>query len=232
MKYQIKQYVLAVSLCALIFWGCNKDENTADSPASGENVFDADTSYAIGMDFAMNLRENDYIPDIDAFSRGFRDAITGGETRFSRDEAGTKIQQAIMSRIEKENEKYKQSEIDFLAENSKKSGIIITNSGLQYEVIAEGSGAKPAAMDTVRVDYEGTLIDGSVFDSSYARGEPTEFPLNGVIPGWIEGLQLMSVGSKYRFYIPSELAYGSQGGGPIPPYAALIFNVELLDIVK
>lgn len=119
----------------------------------------------------------------------------------------------------------------FLAENAKREGVKTTASGLQYEVLETTIGQKPKATDTVRVHYEGTLIDGTVFDSSYKRGESIAFPLNGVIKGWTEGLQLMSVGSKYKFFIPYQLAYGERGaGGSIPPYAALIFTVELLGI--
>ena len=119
----------------------------------------------------------------------------------------------------------------YLAENAKKDGVKVTASGLQYEVIKEGTGKKPAATDTVSVHYEGTLINGQVFDSSIRRGQPVEFPLNRVIPGWTEGVQLMSVGSKYRFVIPSNLAYGEHGaGGAIGPNETLIFEVELLDI--
>jgi len=118
----------------------------------------------------------------------------------------------------------------FLAENAKKAGVKTTATGLQYEVITEGKGAKPLATSTVKVHYEGKLIDGKVFDSSIQRGEPISFPLNGVIPGWTEGVQLMSVGSKYRFTIPSKLAYGEQGAGPIPPNSVLVFEVELLDV--
>ena len=119
----------------------------------------------------------------------------------------------------------------FLAENAKREGVKTTASGLQYEVLEATIGQKPKATDTVRVHYEGTLIDGTVFDSSYKRGESIAFPLNGVIAGWTEGLQLMSVGSKYKFFIPYQLAYGERGaGGSIPPYAALIFTVELLGI--
>jgi len=119
----------------------------------------------------------------------------------------------------------------FLAENAKREGVKTTASGLQYEVLEATIGQKPKATDTVRVHYEGTLIDGTVFDSSYKRGESISFPLNGVIKGWTEGLQLMSVGSKYKFFIPYQLAYGERGAGAsIPPYAALIFTVELLGI--
>ena len=119
----------------------------------------------------------------------------------------------------------------FLAENAKREGVKVTASGLQYEVLEATLGQKPKATDTVKVHYEGTLIDGTVFDSSYKRGESISFPLNGVIKGWTEGLQLMSVGSKYKFFIPYQLAYGERGAGAsIPPYAALIFTVELLGI--
>lgn len=186
----------------------------------------------MGVSIGSEWKANNIIPDADEFIKGFKDAFGSGKTRFSAEEAGMKIQQAFMARQEKEAEGIKQIETDFLAENSKKPGITITGSGLQYEVIGEGSGSRPAASDTVRVNYEGKLISGEVFDSSYERGEPVEFPLDMVIPGWTEGIQLMSVGSKYRFYIPSELAYGPQGGGPIPPYSPLIFEVELLGITK
>ncbi|MFM8437975.1 MAG: FKBP-type peptidyl-prolyl cis-trans isomerase, partial [Candidatus Kapaibacterium sp.] len=119
----------------------------------------------------------------------------------------------------------------FLAENAKKAGVTTTASGLQYRVITQGTGAKPLATDKVKVHYKGTLIDGSEFDSSYKRGEPIEFPLNGVIKGWTEGVQLMSVGSKYEFFIPSELAYGDREvGGVIPAGSTLVFEVELLGI--
>ena len=119
---------------------------------------------------------------------------------------------------------------DFLAENAKREGVIVTSSGLQYEVLQEGTGKSPLATDIVRCHYEGRLIDGTVFDSSYKRGEPSEFALNQVIKGWTEGLQLMKEGSKYRFYIPYYLAYGSRGVSIIPPYSALIFDVELIEV--
>lgn len=129
--------------------------------------------------------------------------------------------------------KSKEQESQFLEANKKREGVKVTPSGLQYQVVKMGDGAKPTATNTVRVHYEGFLTDGTKFDSSVDRGKPTEFPLNGVIKGWTEGLQLMPVGSKFTFYIPSELGYGANGAGnAVPPYATLIFEVELLDIVK
>ena len=131
----------------------------------------------------------------------------------------------------KQSLKAKEEGEKFLAENAKRPGVKVTPSGLQYEVLDATLGQKPKATDTVRVHYEGTLPDGTVFDSSYKRGEPISFPLNGVIAGWTEGLQLMSVGSKYKLFIPYNLGYGERGAGAsIPPYAALIFTVELLGI--
>ena len=121
----------------------------------------------------------------------------------------------------------------FLAENAKKEGVTVLPSGLQYTVIKEGNGAKPLATDRVKCHYEGTLPNGTIFDSSYKRGEPAVFPLNGVIAGWTEGVQLMNEGAKYRFFIPYHLAYGERGAGQaIPPYAALVFDVELIEVVK
>jgi len=169
---------------------------------------------------------------LDEVLKGMRDSLSGAETRLSSDEAQAKFQEAYEALIEKRNSEAMQKETEFLAENSKKSGVLITASGLQYEVIEEGNGPKPQSSDTVKVNYEGRLIDGTVFDSSYERGTPAEFPLEWVIPGWTEGIQLMGVGSKYKLYIPSELAYGPNGGGPIPPYSPLIFDVELIEIVK
>jgi len=120
----------------------------------------------------------------------------------------------------------------FLAENAAKEGVTVTESGLQYEVLVEGTGVKPLATDTVKVHYKGTLIDGTEFDSSYSRGEPAEFPLNRVISGWTEGVQLMSEGSKFKFVIPSELAYGERATGSITPNSTLVFEVELLDVLN
>ena len=149
-----------------------------------------------------------------------------GEKELNYDEfkAGIDFVMNMSTKAKEEGEK-------FLVENAKREGVKVTPSGLQYEVLEATLGQKPKATDTVKVHYEGTLIDGTIFDSSYKRGESIEFPLNGVIKGWTEGLQLMSIGSKFKFFIPYQLAYGERGaGGSIPPYAALIFTVELLGI--
>lgn len=146
------------------------------------------------------------------------------ELNYEEFKAGIDLVMNMSAKAKEEGEK-------FLAENAKREGVKVTASGLQYEVLDATIGQKPKATDSVRVHYEGTLIDGTVFDSSYKRGESIAFPLNGVIKGWTEGLQLMSVGSKYKFFIPYQLAYGEHGAGAsIPPYAALIFTVELLGI--
>ena len=146
------------------------------------------------------------------------------ELNYEEFKAGIDLVLNMSAKAKEEGEK-------FLAENAKREGVKVTESGLQYEVLEVTIGQKPKATDSVRVHYEGTLIDGTVFDSSYKRGESIAFPLNGVIKGWTEGLQLMSVGSKYKFFIPYQLAYGERGAGAsIPPYAALIFTVELLGI--
>ena len=146
------------------------------------------------------------------------------ELNYEEFKAGIDLVLNMSAKAKEEGEK-------FLAENAKREGVKTTASGLQYEVLEATIGQKPKASDSVRVHYEGTLIDGTIFDSSYKRGESIAFPLNGVIKGWTEGLQLMSVGSKYKFFIPYQLAYGERGAGAsIPPYAALIFTVELLGI--
>ena len=138
----------------------------------------------------------------------------------------------VLTSCSKDEDDYEQQCKEFLDKNAKREGVKVTSSGLQYEVLEEGNGKSPLATDIVRCHYEGRLIDGTVFDSSYKRGEPSEFALNQVIKGWTEGLQLMKEGSKYRFYIPYHLAYGSRGIGNIPPYAALIFDVELIEVIE
>ena len=236
MKYKF-WLILAVLLAA----GSLSCKGSGSGSSREERNFDKDASYALGMNIAVNITNDGIVPDIDEFIRGLRDSISGKKLRLSEDEAIEKIQTAYYAIMEQREAEYmammeilgadaKQEGIDFLTENSKKPGVKTTASGLQYEVIKEGNGSRPSASDVVQVHYEGTLINGMVFDSSIARGMPVEFPLDGVIPGWTEGVQLMSVGSKYKFYIPQDLGYGPGGGGSIPPFATLIFEVELLDI--
>lgn len=190
-------------------------------------------SYALGMVIGHNLKGMG-VNELDAqnFAQAVGDVLSGNPTTLSDTEAQQFVTRFLQ---EKENEKGKEvreAGEAFLATNAKKEGITVLPSGLQYTVINEGSGRKPKATDSVKCHYEGTLIDGTVFDSSYRRGEPATFPLNGVIAGWTEGVQLMSEGAKFRFFIPYHLAYGSRGAGQsIPPYAALIFDVELIEVL-
>lgn len=189
-------------------------------------------SYALGLSMGQSLLgsgvKNLQYQD---FAQGIEDVLTAKTPEISLQEA-QQILQKFFSELEEEMSRAeKERGQKFLEENAKRDGVRTTPSGLQYEVLDATLGQKPKATDTVRVHYEGTLIDGTVFDSSYRRGEPVSFPLNQVIKGWTEGLQLMSIGSKYKFYIPYNLAYGERGAGQqIPPYATLVFTVELLGI--
>ena len=190
------------------------------------------TSYAFGMTVGGDLRQSGVEIDYLAFTEGLRDAMEHGQTRLNRDEALETVQNAFESALDRQMLELREREILFLLENAEREEIQTTETGLQYIVLEEGSGTKPAAGATVRVHYEGSLIDGIIFDSSYQQDQPEEIPLDFVIPGWGEGLQLMNVGSRYRFYIPSHLAYGERGAGMIiPPYSTLVFTIELIEIV-
>ncbi len=193
-------------------------------------------SYGIGLQMGQQLADNPFDGlDIAAVAAGLAAAFYGDEPEVSEDQirAAFQVISGRMQEAEAAKAQVAAAAGDaFLAENAKKAGIVVTESGLQYEVLNAGSGAKPGRSDKVRTHYHGTLIDGTVFDSSYNRGQPAEFPVSGVIAGWTEALQLMPVGAKYRLYIPHNLAYGERGaGGAIKPYSALIFDVELLDIL-
>lgn len=195
-------------------------------------------SYAIGVNFGAGLHENlKTLPggeaNVDVLIAAFTQAIKGDSIQMTPQEAQQFMQTYFMEASMKEAQKNKEEGEKFLAENKTKSGVITTESGLQYQVIKEGDGPKPTEKDRVKVHYTGTLLDGTKFDSSIDRGEPAEFGVTQVIKGWTEGLQLMPVGSKYIFWIPSELAYGSRGAGAdIKPNSTLKFEVELLEIVK
>jgi FKBP-type peptidyl-prolyl cis-trans isomerase FkpA len=236
----LKKQLAVFFIFAVLLNACKNEEKSDPAGAAGgqaavpeAGILDNDASYAFGMAFALEFKDIGLKFDYDNFLAGFRDSLEGKELRLTEEEASNRIQTAYFAALNARSESLMQQENEFLAINTKKQGVVTTESGLQYEVITEGNGSKPLATDTVRVNYEGTLINGTVFDSSYTRGEPAEFTLNRVIEGWIEGIQLMSVGSTYQFYIPSNLAYGDSGSGSlIPPYSTLIFKVELLDIVK
>lgn len=198
------------------------------------------TSYALGLGIGQQLKGmGGERLIIDDFAQAIKDVIAGNKLQLSMKEAQI-IASTFLEDVEKENQK-KRAEVDaklkamgeeFLKENAKKDGVHTTPSGLQYEVLREGTGRKPTAEDAVNCHYEGRLIDGTVFDSSYRRNAPATFGLKQVIAGWTEGLQLMSEGAKYRFYIPYNLGYGANGAGDsIPPYSALVFDVELLHVV-
>lgn len=192
-------------------------------------------SYGIGRQLGDQLRENPP-PGIslDAVIAGIRDAFTGTASQVSPEDLNASFA-VIRERMQAETQRKAEAAAGegkaFLAENAKREGVTTLASGLQYEVLTAGEGVKPTAEDQVRTHYHGTLIDGAVFDSSYQRGQPAEFPVGGVIAGWTEALQLMGVGSKWRLYVPSELAYGAQGVGSIPPHSVLVFDIELLAVL-
>lgn len=188
-------------------------------------------SYALGMSIGHQLQQmNATDLNIDDFAQAITD-VFNGDAKLSDAEAQAAVQDFFNRKAEEQAKAAKAEGENFLAENAKKEGVKTLPSGLQYKVLREGDGRKPSATDKVECHYEGTLINGEVFDSSYRRGETATFGLNQVIKGWTEGLQLMQEGAKYRFFIPYDLAYGERGAGQsIPPYAALIFDVELIKV--
>ncbi len=197
-------------------------------------------SYALGLGIGRQLAQMGAAElNIDDFAAAIKDVIAGNELKVSNTDAQRIVQEYFAQQEQKINAQrmeqgkvHKEAGEKYLAENAKKEGIVTLPSGLQYQVLKEGNGKKPSAKDTVMCHYEGFLIDGTVFDSSIQRGEPATFPLQQVIAGWTEGLQLMQEGAKYRFFIPYRLAYGEGGAGAsIPPFAALIFDVELIQVV-
>ena len=196
---------------------------------------EARVSYGIGRQLGDQLRENP-VPGmtLDAIVAGLSDAYAGAESRVPGEALSASFQ-VIRERMQAEAQVKAEAAAavgrEYLVENAKREGVTVLPSGLQYEVLTSGEGAKPSREDTVRTHYHGTLVDGTVFDSSYERGQPAEFPVGGVIAGWVEALQLMNTGSKWRLHVPSELAYGGQAVGSIPPHSVLVFDVELLEIL-
>lgn len=189
-------------------------------------------SYSLGMSMATQLMQTGLENlDVEAFVKAFSEIMKNEETTMSLEEASQHIQEYFSAKQNEMLEMNKQKGELFLAENAKKENVVTLPSGLQYEILTEGDGAIPTATDTVNCHYHGTLIDGTVFDSSVQRGQPATFGVTQVIKGWVEALQLMPVGSKWRLFVPSDMAYGKQGAGnDIQPNAALIFEVELLGI--
>ena len=190
-------------------------------------------SYALGLGIGQQIK-NMHIEgfSIEDFSQSIRDIIEGNPTAMSSREAQKMLNQYFEKQAKEQAQQAIAEGKVFLEENARRPEVTQTKSGLQYEVLSEGSGRSPKATDTVRCHYEGRLLDGSVFDSSYQRGEPADFGLNQVIAGWTEGVQLMKEGAKYRFFIPYLLAYGERGAGSsIPPYSTLLFDVELIKVL-
>ncbi len=186
-------------------------------------------SYAIGTGIGANFKKQGVEVDTSALLAGINDALTG-KLAMTDAEINTTLNNARAELVAKQQAANSSAGDAYLAANGKKEGVKTTTSGLQYKVITPGTGKTPGAKDTVKVHYEGTLIDGTVFDSSIKRGEPATFPVNGVIAGWTEALLLMKKGAKYQLVIPPKLAYGVAGQGPIPPNAVLVFEVELIDV--
>lgn len=224
---------------AFLFWGCSSNSDSSSTDVTLESQIDS-VSYSQGFQVGNFLKQQN-MTDIntDKLVAGINTALNNEEPQLT----GTEMQQVVRAyqrvaqkeaqkeRLQEAKENAEQGK-KFLAENKNKEGVQVTDSGLQYRVMQEGSGATPDTTDTVRVHYKGTLIDGTVFDSSYERGQPAQFPVNRVIPGWTEGLHLMQEGAKYKFWIPSDLAYGQnpRQGSPIGPNETLIFEVELLEV--
>ena len=232
--------ILGLALVAGLAVACAKKDDSSSSGSSDLSTDAQKFGYAIGVDIGKSLKPVKDQVDVDAMVAGMKETLADKPPRLSDEvreqvkaDITRKLQQKQMEERLAKAKVAKEAGEKFLAENAKRPGVKTTASGLQYEVITEGTGVQPKTSDKVKVHYKGTLIDGTEFDSSYARGQPVEFPLGNVIPGWTEGLQLMKVGGKSKLYIPSQLAYGERGAGAkIGPNETLIFEVELLGVEK
>lgn len=222
----MKSIKLFILVCAFCVGVC------ATAKSQNQMTDKEKMSYALGVNYGEQFKNLGLDVDFDLILKGMNDGLNGAN-KFSMEEMQAAFQlvnETVESNQQKMLEEEKTKGAEFLAQNKKNKGVVETPSGLQYKVIKEGTGKKPTATDKVKVHYHGTLLDGTVFDSSVERGEPITFPLNQVIAGWTEGVQLMSEGSKYIFYIPSNLAYGDRGAQTIKPGATLIFEVELIEV--
>lgn len=220
-----KIMLVTATLAVIGLVGCNKPDLKSDK---------GQASYAIGQQIGRNLKAQNIEIDAKTLAASLTDAMAG-KSELKEDEiqkAMMKLQEMAMKKQTEEADKNKGKSSEFLEKNKTAEGVKVTASGLQYIVVSGGTGPMPTKNDTVKCHYKGTLTTGEQFDSSYDRGQPAEFPVGGVIPGWTEALQMMKVGSKYKLFIPAELAYGASGRPGIPPNSALVFEVELLDIVK
>lgn len=229
--------ILALALVAGLA-ACSKQDGSGDGAEL--NTDQQKFGYAIGVDIGKSLKPVKDEVDVNALIAGLRETLDGKEARLT-DEVREQVKSDVTRRLQQKQMEERTAKAatakdageKFLADNAKREGVKATASGLQYEVLTEGTGAQPKTSDKVKVHYKGTLIDGTEFDSSYARGQPVEFPLGNVIPGWTEGLQLMKVGGKAKLFIPSQLAYGERGAGAkIGPNETLVFEVELLGVEK
>ena len=228
----MSRYILILSFLSAVN-AMSQDSLAVHTPLQSAND---SMDYFFGINMGYSLENNPYIHNKDLVLEGFISAIEGN-SKYDIQTSNAILRELIQEMAKNSPPQQSPASLEnfekgraFLSENAKNEGVLTTPSGLQYEIIKQGSGPQPTASSTVEVHYEGTLIDGSQFDSSYERGESISFPLNRVIRGWTEGLQLMKTGSVYKFYIPSELAYGSQTKGSIPPNSVLIFKIELLGI--
>lgn len=227
--------VAVAALAAGYFIGTGTSGVKSENQITMKNQADS-LNYFLGLNYGYSLQEAPWDVNGDLIASGLLQVLKDSSS-FDYISAQTEFRSLTMALSDAESKKTEEESMKnledgtaFLEENGKREGVITTESGLQYEVITQGDGPKPDENSTVSVFYEGTLIDGTVFDSSYETGDTVEFPVNGVIPGWTEGLQLMPVGSTYLFYLPSSLGYGDRQAGPIPPNSTLIFKVELLEV--
>jgi len=223
--------LLSLGLATVVlFSSCSNDKSAGDGKLSNEKD---SVSYALGM-WAGSIMKKSGLAELneELYLNAVKENLAGTETKMKQEDASAYLQTYFGKLEQKKGEGNLAEGRKFLEANKTKAGIVTTASGLQYEVISEGKGVNPKAESTVTVNYKGTLIDGTVFDSSYERGQPATFPLNQVIRGWTEGIPLMKVGAKYKFYIPSELGYGPSAQGKIKANSVLIFEVELLEVAK